>query len=326
MPSVKIDISYRPIIFTVFFLISLFLLFQIRQIILMLFIAIILMTALNPWVDKLERRKIPRSLAILILYILIWGAISFGIAALVPPLMEQSVKFFNSFPHDLAQLTQGKFNLSLIQPQLNALPQQLIQIAVATFNNLIGVFTLMVITFYLILERANLKHYLKIFFGVNNQEKLAEEFIAKLEIKLGGWVRGQIVLMLIVGIMAYIGLILLGVEFAIPLAFLAGLTEIIPSIGPILSAIPAILVALGHSPILAIAVIALYFLIHQLENSLIVPKVMSQAVGLSPLVIIIVLMIGFQLAGIAGAVLAIPTVLLLELVFSHVYKPGGQKK
>lgn len=316
----KIEISQRTIIFTVFFLIGLFFLFQIRYIVLFLFVALIFMSALSPLVDRLEKYRIPRGLSTIVLYILIWAFISFSVASLVPPLIEQSARFLNRLPQDVERLSQGRFDLSLLQPQLAAVPQNLFKIIVGAFNNVVSLFTLMVIVYYLILERKNLHRYLLFLFGNSDREVRAEAFINKLEKKLGGWVRGQLLLMLFVGLLSYVGLVFLGVEFAIPLAFLAGILEIVPSIGPTLSAVPAILVALGGSPILALAVAALYFVIQQVENNFLVPRVMSKAVGLSPLIVIISLLVGLKLAGIAGAILAIPTVLLLEIIASDFKK------
>ncbi|PIP51788.1 hypothetical protein COX09_05165 [Candidatus Beckwithbacteria bacterium CG23_combo_of_CG06-09_8_20_14_all_47_9] len=316
----KIEISQRTIIFTVFFLLGLVFLFQIRYILLFLFIALIFMSALSPLVDRLEKYRIPRGLSTVVLYILIWAFISFSVASLVPPLVEQSARFLNRLPQDVERLTQGRFDLSLLQPQLSALPQNLFKIIVGTFNNVVGLFTLTVIVYYLILERKNLHKYLLFLFGNNGREERAEAFINQLEKKLGGWVRGQLLLMLFVGILSYVGLLFLGIDYAVPLAFLAGILEIVPNIGPTLSAVPAILVALGSSPILALAVGALYFAIQQIENNFLVPKVMSKAVGLSPLVVIIALLVGLKLAGIAGAILAIPTVLFLEIIASDFKK------
>jgi predicted PurR-regulated permease PerM len=326
MKPAKIEISHKTIAFTVFFLLSLAFLYQIRSILLLLFIAIIFMSALSPVVDRLEKLKLPRSLSILLLYIIIWSVVSFGIASLIPPLVEQSAVFINRLPQDVTQLTGGKFDLSIFQPQLSALPERILRLAVGAFNNIISLFTFMVIVYYLIIERKNLKKYLTFLFGDGDREKHAEVFIDKLEHKLGSWMRGQLALMVIVGLMSYIGLTFLGVEFAIPLAFIAGLLEIIPNVGPTISMIPAILVALGSSPILGLAVFALYLIIQQLENNLIVPKVMSKAVGLSPLVIIIALLTGFKAAGIAGAVLAIPTLLLIEIITNDLYHRHHRKK
>ncbi|MDP4030692.1 MAG: AI-2E family transporter [Patescibacteria group bacterium] len=317
---VKVEVTHKTIIFTVFFIIALVILFQIRSLILFLFIALILMSALNPLIDRLEKYKIHRGLSTIILYIILWSFISFSIASLVPPLVEQSAHFLARLPDDVERLSQGRFDVSIFEPQLQVLPQNIFKIVVGAFNNVIGLFTLMVIVYYLILERKNLHKYLMFFFGNDGREDRAEAFIDKLEKRLGGWVRGELLLMLFVGLLSYVGLVFLGVEFAIPLAFLAGILEIIPNIGPTLSAVPAILVAWGISPVLALAVAALYFVIQQVENNFLVPRVMSKAVGLSPLVVIISLLAGFRLAGVTGAILAIPLVLLLEIVVSDLKK------
>ena len=326
MRPIKVEVSHKTIIFSVIFLIFLYFLFQIRYIILFLFIAIIFMSALSPMVDKLERFKIPRGLSTFLFFVLIWIIISFGVASLIPPLVEQSTKFISTLPQDISKITQGKLDISMFESHLITLPNQIIKIVISTFNNVIQIFTLMIVVFYLIIERKNLKKYLKFLFGDGNREKRAEQFIDKLEHKLGNWVRGQLALMFIVGIMSYIGLIFLGVEFAIPLAFIAGLLEVIPNVGPTLSMIPAILVALGTSPVLALAVFALYFVIQQLENTIIVPKVFSKAVGISPLIVIVSLMIGFKIAGVSGAILSLPTVLFLEIIINDLYSIYNQKR
>ena len=136
----------------------------------------------------------------------------------------------------------------------------------------------------------------------------------KIERRLGSWFIGQITLGVSIGIATYIGLNLLGIEFALSLAIIAGLLEIVPIIGPIISAVPAVLIALTTSPVLAVIVIALFFIIQQLENNILVPMVMRKALGLPPLVTIIALMIGGRLAGVSGMVLAVPIVVISQLV------------
>jgi predicted PurR-regulated permease PerM len=166
-------------------------------------------------------------------------------------------------------------------------------------------------TFYLLLERINLTKYLTVLFGAD-KEKEVIIVINNIEKRLGSWVRGELTLMVLIGLMSYIGLRLLGVEFALPLAILAGLLEILPNIGPVVSAVPAVLTGLMISPMMALAILALYFLIHQAENTLVAPKVMQKVVGINPLVTILSLAIGFKLAGVSGAILAIPVVLVIQ--------------
>ena len=117
------------------------------------------------------------------------------------------------------------------------------------------------------------------------------------------------------GILIFIGLTILQIPLALPLALVAGLLEIVPIVGPIVSSIPAILVGLTISPLIGLAIAALFFIVQQLENHLIVPVVMSKAVGLQPPVVILALLIGAKLAGIGGAVLAVPTVVVARIIF-----------
>ena len=151
--------------------------------------------------------------------------------------------------------------------------------------------------------------------------------ISKIELRLGAWVRGQLILAVTIGICTYFGLLLLKIPFALPLALLAGILEIVPIIGPIIAAIPAIIIAFTISPILAVATIALYVIIQQLESNLVVPYVMRKAVGLPPIATIIALMAGAKLAGIGGALLAIPIFVTIETSLSeYLFHPTADKK
>lgn len=318
--SKKIEISHRTIIFTVLFLVFLGLLWQIRQIIIGLFVSLILMAAINPTIDKMEKLKIPRVLGIIFIYILILAVIGLVIAGVIPPLVDQTSTLINKAPAFIENLGIPAVDPRIIEiqfQQLGSIPANLVKISVTIFTNLVAIFALLVITFYLLLERKNLNRYLHILFG-GDGEKKAGRFIDQVEKKLGGWVRAELTLMLIVGLMCYLGLRLLGIDFALPLALLAGIFEIIPNIGPVLSAIPAVLTGLVISPLMGLAVAALYFLVQQLENTFIVPQVMSKEAGVNPLVTILSLAIGFKIGGITGAILAIPFVLLIQIIASEV--------
>ena len=118
--------------------------------------------------------------------------------------------------------------------------------------------------------------------------------------------------------MTYIGLALLHIEFALPLAIIAGILEIVPMIGPIISAVPAVLLALAISPVLALSVAVLYIIVQQIENNIFVPIVMKRSVGLSPLVTILSLLIGARLDGIGGAVVSVPIVLVFQVILASI--------
>lgn len=327
MPK-TIEISHRTVIFTVLFLVLLKFLVEIWPILVGLFIAVLLMTALSPLVDRLERLRVPRAIAIFLVYILLFTGIIGGLSGIIPPLAEQTSTLVNRLPQMFDEVggwlesigitgVDGEVIASQLS-QLGSIPANVVRFTLGLFSNLIAVFAVLVITFYLLLERKNLDKYLLVLFGEGG-EKRAKSFIDKLETKLGGWVRGELTLMLIVGVMTYIGLKLLAIPFALPLAILAGILEIVPNIGPTISAVPAVLLGLTISPVTGLAVAALYFLVQQLENGIIVPKVMQRAVGVNPLVTIISLAIGFKLAGALGAVLAVPIVLTIQVIAVEIF-------
>jgi len=317
----KVEISHRTIIFSVFFLIGLAFLYQIRQILLLLFVSFILMSALNPTVCRLEKIKIPRVAAIIATYILIFITFGLLLASIIPALVEQTTSLVSHLP-DYAQTFQlPVIDQNIISSQVNqlgSLPANLIRLTVNIFGNLTALLVVAVITFYFLIERKNLDYYLAILFG-GDGKKRAKIFIDKLEHRLGSWVRAELSLMFIVGLMCYIGLRLLGVEFALPLAILAGILEIVPNIGPIVSAIPAVLSGLIVSPLMGLAAAALYFLVQQLENSLIVPQLMAHEVNVRPLAVIISLAIGLKVAGAAGAILAVPFVILIQVIVGEFF-------
>ncbi len=319
----KIEISHRTIIFTVFFLLFLWLIYYLRGVIVLLFLGIILMAALNPLVDRLERWRIPRVLAIVFIYILIFGVLSLIVAGIVPPLIEQTQTLLSKLPSDFSSFKWLGINQKVIDNQMaqfldrfSLFSGNILRAFVGIFQNIINFIIFIVVSFYLLLQRKNLDKFLVKFLG--SGEKMGARIVDKLEKKLGGWVRAELLLMLIVGLLSYIGLRLLGIEYALPLAIFAGILEIIPNIGPFISAIPAVLAGLIISPWTALAVAALYFLIQQFENQFICPQVIAKEVGINPLITILALIAGFKLAGITGAILAVPVVLLIEIILSEV--------
>jgi predicted PurR-regulated permease PerM len=320
MKPYKIENSYRLVILAVLILLSLWLLFQIRQLLVILFISLIFMSALNPSIKKLTEHRIPRTLAISGLYFLIILLLGFAIEVIIPPLFEQSDFLVTRLPYYLKMLKPYNINSDIIIGQisnLGYLPANIIKLVINIFGNIVGILLTATFTFYLSNERENLKRYLAFILSPAKTEK-AENIISKIEYKLGGWVRAEITLMIIIGLLAYLSLSILRVEYAVPLAILAGLMEVVPNYGPIISAIPAVAIAMLISPVTGFAVIGLYLLIHQLENSIIVPQVMAKEVGVNPLITIIFLSIGFKLGGIAGAVLAIPIFLVMEILLKEI--------
>ena len=325
MPS-KIEISYKTIVFTVFFLIFLWFLVQAKEILSWIFVAFILMSALKPFADRLENLRLPRVLAVLVNYIFIIVLLVFIGSSILPPLVTESLHLAESLPGYLRSLFPNyTFDSTMIQ-QITPFGQNLLRVTVGLFSNIIAIFSIFVISFYLLIERKYLEPQLISFMGEEGADDIVK-IIAKVEYQLGAWVRGQLLLCVIIGISTYFGLILLNLPFALPLAILAGVLEIVPVIGPIISAIPAIIIAFAISPLMALATFALYFLIQQSETHLVVPMVLKKTVGLPPLITIPALMIGAKIAGFTGTILAVPVVVTVAtIVMEYIKLKSPEKK
>lgn len=325
MPA-KIEISHRTIVFTLILLAAVWLVLQISDIIFLLFISFILMSALRPIVDAMERIRIPRVLSILLLYGLVFGGLSAGIASMIPTLVTQSAKLFAQLPDVLSRVFPyiSSDVQSLLQ-QIAPVGENVVRVTVGVFSNVIALLTVMTFTFYFLLERRLLKDLLGALLGGETSEQVFTVML-QIEKRLGAWVLGQLCLMFIVGLLVYGGLFFLRVEYALPLAIFAGLLEIVPMIGPTISAIPAVLVAFGSSPILALSVTALYIIVQQIENNLLVPIVMKRSVGLPPVLTILALMIGGRFGGVTGAVLAVPTLLAIQEIIGSLPAATSNKK
>jgi predicted PurR-regulated permease PerM len=319
MPT-KVEISHRTIIFILIVLAGLWFVFEIKDILILLFVSFILMSALRPLVDWMGRMRIPRVLSIFILYAGVFGLFGGAIAGIVPTLVAQSGKLFSEFP-DLMQRTFPYLTLDLrsLTQQVAPVGENLVKVTLGVFSNFIAMLTVFTFTFYFLLERRNIEEFMTGLFGEQLGER-AFGILIRVEKRLGSWVLGELFLMAFIGTFCYLGLFFLHVDFALPLAILAGLLEIVPTIGPILSAVPAIAVAFPHSPLLALSVVALYIIVQQTENNIIVPLVMRKSVGLQPLLTILALMIGGRFAGVAGAILAVPLLLTLQEVMA--FFPG----
>lgn len=323
MPPCKIEISYKTVLFTLGILGLVWFIVQISDVLLLLFVSVILVSAFHSPVNWLVKKKIPRPLAILFLYLLIAIILGGVIAIIIPPFIEQTKTLLNNLPfllNNISQLTPYSVPAQDILRSLGKgfdnIGGDIFRYTLGFFGNIITVVTLFVFTFYLLLRWENLGKSLSA--GLGSEERFTK-LLNRIETGLGNWVRGELFLMVMIGIMSYVGLSLLGIPYALPLGIFAGLLEIVPIIGPIISAVPAIIVTLAISPLLALATAALYFLIQQLENNLIVPKVMQRAVGLDPLATILSLMIGAKLMGTLGALLAVPFVLLAKIIILDFY-------
>jgi len=321
MKIIKYEISQRNILNIVLYVLGIMLLWKLKAVLLLFFFCLLLMEILNPVVTWLENHKIKRALAIILVYIIFIAFLSFSFASLIPIFIDQTNGFIQAFPSILKNLNDlkifGSVPLNLNNGSLtffNNLPGNVTRTAVSIFSNIFSFILILVVTYYLLLERINVETYFGRFFGQVGIKK-SHEFMQILEKRLGHWVNAQLLLMLIVGILSYIGYTLIGLSYALPLAIIAGILEVLPNIGPTFVAIIAGIVGLTLSPVTALLALVVGLIVNQLENIYIVPKVMKNNVGLQPVLTIFILAIGAKLGGFGGAVLAIPTYLTLESIY-----------
>jgi predicted PurR-regulated permease PerM len=286
------------------------------------------MAALSPFSDFLTKKRFPRIISVLIPYLLTIAILVLLIFPLVPFLVSQIQLFFNNFPKYINQVAKI-FNLSIdigsvnnvLESDINSIGKNALSVTGKIFTGIFSFLTVLVISFYLMLERHMLKNQFVILFPKKYQQKV-KDAIAQIESRLGLWLRGQLILSFTIGFATWAGLTLLGLPFALPLGLLAGMLEIVPTIGPIIASVPAIIVALTISPQIAFVVAAFYIVIQMVENNVLVPKIMEKAVGLNPIVIIIGVLIGSKFLGILGALLAVPFIAMVLIVIRSFKTPN----
>lgn len=323
----KIDISTSSYVRLILILLGLAFLFIIRDVLVLLFITIIIFAGLSPTVNRWSK-YLTRPGAVVVVFLLIIAGFSLIFTLLIPPLVSQIQQFSVNLPHysrelsNVAHSGNGLFQQSskLVVNGLNTVTSHLTNIGQTIFNQTLGVVsglvaavTVLVLSFYLLLEQNGLKKFYKGLLAPEYYERLAET-TSKITDKLGGWLRGQLFLMAVIGAVVAISLAIIGLPYALALGLWAALTEIVPIIGPWVGAIPAIVVAFAKSPFYGLLVIIIYVVVQQLESNLLVPRVMSKAVGLNPIIVILALLVGDKLFGLTGILLSVPLAAAISVI------------
>lgn len=319
----NVTISTTTILKTLGILLIVAFLYVVRDVLLIVFVALVLAAAIDPTITKLEQHGLPRGVGIAVLYIGLVGVVAVIVLTFVPVVIQQVTQFSKTFPQLLDngfsafQHFQTTNAFSTIQQALDSLSKGISSFTESIFTKIFSFFGglvsfigILVMTFYLTMEEKGMKRVAVDLAPARHRPYLTKLF-GRIEDRLGSWLRGQLLLGLIIAVVTFIGLTALHVKFAIVLALIAGLTELIPLIGPFIGAIPAVIVALATDPILALWVLLLYVVVQQLENHLIVPKVMASATGLNPVIVLISILVGGKVAGITGVILAVPTMIII---------------
>ena len=311
--------------------------FIVRDALLIVYVSMLLAIGFSPIVRIIERQKVlpvarrlPRWLAILILYVAILGTLAIVISLVFPPLVEQATALWKKFP-ELFERTQEFLMRKGVLKQHVTMGEAVAatpggggdavgKVAGAVANvagGVFGVITILILTFYMLVDSWSLRHQALQLFPKDQRQRADAASRVVME-KVSAWLTGQLLLAGAIGGSSAIGLWALGIPFFYVLALLSAIGEMIPIVGPILSAIPAIAVASTLGLQKVIAVIIFFLVQQQLENHILVPKIMSRQVGVSPVTVIISLLIGGAWLGIVGALLAVPTAAILQVIAAEI--------
>jgi predicted PurR-regulated permease PerM len=325
MINQKMEISTASIVKFFIILLGIIFVYFIREIVALLFVVYIIFSALDPIVNWFTDRKVPRFLTVSVLYIIILALIGAVFSILIPPLVEQLTIMAGNLPDLINRFSIYYRDLihstSYIQRILQTLADQLGQVGTSFYSATLSFFggvatavSVLVLSFYLLLDRHDAKVFMLNLIAKDRQQQIAST-IKNIGFKMGAWLRGQVVLSLMIGFLDFLGLSIIGVPYALTLGILAAIVEIIPIVGPVFAGTVAVIVALSTgSWVQALFVVILYTVIQQIEAHFLVPKMMGTAVGLSPVIVIIALLIGSKIAGIPGAILAIPVAAGLSVI------------
>jgi predicted PurR-regulated permease PerM len=322
-------------------------LYQVRTVLMLVYVSALLAIGLAPIVRAVERqtllpvgtRRFPRWLAILSLYLtLLVAVVGLGFAV-IPPLVRQGQSLWRRLPDLFARGQQFLIDRGLLDHEftmsealqkaptsvLGAGGDAVTTVVGAVINvagGVFGVVTILILTFYMLVESETIFRRFVRLFPIDQRLRVAT-VSSDITVKVSAWLGGQLLLGAIIGTTATLGLWLLGMPYFFVLGFIAGVGELIPMVGPILSAIPALMVALTVSPGMALGVGVFFLVQQQFENHLLVPKLMERQVGVSAVTVIIALLIGGSLLGIVGALLAVPTAAVLQVIFDELTEDEG---
>lgn len=342
-----ITISVRTILTVLLIVLGLYFFWYVREIIATLLAALLLAALIEPFASWMQKRHIPRGLAVLIVYVVLCAVTALVLFLMIPLVVDQILQLLSNLQANADNIARslGQFQSTLAEYGFEENFKQFLGSAQETINQQItglfstvtgifyamgALFVMLMLAFYMVVEEQSARRYFKTFLPEQYQPFVAH-LLGKMQGKIGAWLRGQLILGLIVGACVYVGLTFLGVNYALLLALLAGLLEIVPFVGPIISMVPAVIVAFTQHPLKGLFVLVLYVMVQQLENNILVPKIMQKVTGLNPIVSIVALLVGIKLGGgsgdsftfigaTIGAVLSIPVATMGAVILEELFK------
>ena len=320
---VHVEINTGSILRFILIILFFVFLYILKDVLIIFLFALIIASAISPFANWLDERGFPRLLGVLLLFLVVLALVVAVLSLIIPYVSQDISQLVTTLPQLVAKVSTSLEKVQQGSPQyldfiseiqnilqgfsdyLQQSSQSIIGLIVSIFGGVMSAIAILIISFYLSVTKKGIENFLGSIVP-EKYEGYAIDLWKRAELKVGLWLQGQLLIGLVMGLIVYVGLSLLGIKFALILGFLAALLEIVPMVGPVLASIPAIFFAFLQSPALGLWVIAFYVIVQQLENHILVPVVLGKTVGLNPVVVIIALLVGQQLAGIPGMILSVP--------------------
>jgi len=318
------EISWNSLWRVLVFVISLFLIYLIKDILILLFLAVVIAAVCQPFVDYLHKKKIPRFLGSSFIFILILAILGIFLWLVIPLIISQFGDFIANFDEIIAKIGSnnvfGQFIQQLI-PNFKSAFELLVKNAVtisnfafSIFGGIFTVLTCLVLAFYLTLEEREAEKFFRAILPDKYENRIISIFDNSNR-RIGHWFQGRVLISLILFLLCWLGLYFLGVKYSATLGLLNGVLDIIPFVGPVLAGLIAFFVALTGSWTLVIWTTLFLFIVHYLNNILFTPLIIGKTTGLNSLVVLIALLVGAQIAGFIGFILAIPAAIIIQEIF-----------
>jgi len=340
--SHNVSVSTWTIVKVLLMLMLVGLLWLLRDIVAMMFVALLLSALIEPFAAWFAKHHIPRALAVIIVYLCLLAIGTSVVILLVPPIVSQVQQFITNFPSIFDGLsntfsrfqdltvqyglgTHFQSGFKAIQDGMSESFSGIFSTVTGFFGSLAAFVIVLVLTFYMVVEEDAAKRLFKNCAPIEYQPFLTSLF-NKMQKRIGSWLRGQLILGVVIGLSVYLGLTILGVPYALLLGLVAGLLEIIPYAGPMLAAIPTLIIAFSVSPIKGALTLILFVAIQEIENNVLVPKIMQKVTGLNPVISILAMLVGIKFGGVAGALLAIPAATMISVAFEELFSGVSSEK
>ncbi len=322
----QVVISFKTVLFAILSILAMYVIYKLKAVIALLLVSTLLVISLEPLIAILMRitffnKPLSRNVSVMLSYLLLVVILVVFLTIGWSPLFTQAQRLINS----LSSIVQfygfdkiNNFRIDSLLPQAASVSGGLYNLVASILSNVAWVFSFFIISVYMSLDWINIKSRFVSGLPVKYRS-VVQSTIKEIETNISHWLKGQFILMFVVGLTTYIGLVILGVDFPLALGLIAGMLEIVPMMGPILSAIVAAIVAFAQDPIKGIGVLILFTLIQQLENNILVPKIMQKVSGFSPLVVLLALLVGSNFFGVMGAILAVPITMIATIILKKIF-------